>query len=113
MQQACFAGENCHREACPQVEAARIGLDPLAIGVDHPDAITRRRRLWTQLQSLPMPGMPLGDIPLGQQLGQTTAMMIERNLNISPTLIIRPGFRFNVVVVKDLTFSKPYRSFDY
>ena len=50
---------------------------------------------------------------LGQQLGQTTAMMIERNLNISPTLIIRPGFRFNVVVVKDLTFSKPYRSFDY
>jgi type IV secretion system protein VirB10 len=50
---------------------------------------------------------------LGQQLGQATAMMIEKNLNISPTIIIRPGFRFNVVVVKDLTFSKPYRSFDY
>ena len=50
---------------------------------------------------------------LGQQLGQATAMMIQKNLNISPTLMIRPGFRFNVVVTKDLAFSKPYRSFDY
>jgi type IV secretion system protein VirB10 len=50
---------------------------------------------------------------LGQQLGQATAMMIQKNLNISPTLMIRPGFRFNVVVTKDLAFSKPYRAFDY
>ncbi|WP_454888105.1 TrbI/VirB10 family protein [Sphingomonas oryzagri] len=50
---------------------------------------------------------------LGQQLGQATALMIQKNLNISPTLMIRPGFRFNVVVTKDLAFSKPYRSFDY
>ncbi|KAJ8136571.1 hypothetical protein OY671_010216, partial [Metschnikowia pulcherrima] len=41
-------------------------------------------------------------------LGQATAMMIQKNLNISPTLMIRPGFRFNVVVTKDLAFSKPY-----
>ena len=50
---------------------------------------------------------------LGQQLGQVTAQMIAKNLSISPTLEIRPGYRFNVVVVKDLTFSKPYASFDY
>lgn len=50
---------------------------------------------------------------LGQQLGQATAMLIQKNLNISPTLMIRPGFRFNVVVTKDLAFSKPYRAFDY
>ena len=29
------------------------------------------------------------------------------------TLEIRPGFRFNVVVTKDLTFTKPYQAFDY
>ena len=50
---------------------------------------------------------------LGQQLGMATAQMIEKNLNISPTLEIRPGFRFNVIVTKDIALTKPYRSFDY
>ena len=50
---------------------------------------------------------------LGQQLGQVTAQMIAKNLNIAPTLEIRPGYRFNVIVTKDLTFSKPYQAFDY
>jgi len=50
---------------------------------------------------------------LGQQLGQATAQMITKNLNIAPTLEIRPGFRFNVIVTKDMVFSKPYQAFDY
>lgn len=50
---------------------------------------------------------------LGQQLGQVMAQMIAKNLNIAPTLEIRPGYRFNVMVTKDMTFSKPYKSFDY
>lgn len=50
---------------------------------------------------------------LGQQLGQVTAQMIAKNLNIAPTLEIRPGYRFNVMVTKDMTFSKPYQAFDY
>jgi type IV secretion system protein VirB10 len=50
---------------------------------------------------------------LGQQLGHVTAQMIQKNMNIAPTLDIRPGFRFNVIVTQDLTFTKPYQSFDY
>ena len=50
---------------------------------------------------------------LGQQLGQAMAAMIQKNLNIAPTLEIRPGFRLNVMLTKDLTFTKPYESFDY
>ena len=50
---------------------------------------------------------------LGQQLGQVTAQMIAKNMSIAPTLEIRPGYRFNVIVTKDMTFSKPYQSFDY
>jgi type IV secretory pathway VirB10-like protein len=50
---------------------------------------------------------------LGQQLGTATAQMISKNLNISPTLEIRPGFRFNVMCIKDLALTKPYTSFDY
>jgi len=50
---------------------------------------------------------------LGQQLGQVSAQLIGNSMTISPTLEIRPGYRFNIVVVKDLAFSKPYQSFDY
>lgn len=50
---------------------------------------------------------------LGQVLGNTIAQVISKNLNVAPTLEIRPGYRFNVIVTKDMTFSKPYRSFDY
>lgn len=50
---------------------------------------------------------------LGQQLGQVSGQLISKNLNIAPTLEIRPGYRFNIVVVKDLDFSKAYQSFDY
>ena len=50
---------------------------------------------------------------LGQQLGNVTAQLISKNLNVAPTLEIRPGYRFNVIVTKDMTFSKPYMAFDY
>jgi len=50
---------------------------------------------------------------VGQQLGQVTAQLVAKNLNIAPTLEIRPGYRFNVIVTKDMTFSKPYQPFDY
>ena len=50
---------------------------------------------------------------LGQQLGLVTANLIRKNLNISPTLEIRPGYRFNIIVTKDMVFNKPWQSFDY
>jgi type IV secretion system protein VirB10 len=50
---------------------------------------------------------------LGQVLGNTMAQILAKNLSIAPTLEIRPGYRFNVVVTKDVTFAKPYQAFDY
>jgi type IV secretion system protein TrbI len=50
---------------------------------------------------------------LGQQLGEVTAQMISKNLNIAPSIKIGSGYRFNILVVKDLVFQKPYRVFDY
>lgn len=50
---------------------------------------------------------------IGIQLGQTIAQLIRKNLNISPTLEIRPGYRFNVIATKDMTFTKPYQAFNY
>jgi type IV secretion system protein VirB10 len=45
---------------------------------------------------------------LGLQFGQVTAQLLQKNLNIAPTIEIRNGFRFNIVVTKDLTFRGPY-----
>lgn len=50
---------------------------------------------------------------LGQQLGQLSEEMIRKQMNVAPTIEIRPGYRFNVQVTKDLTFNAPYRAFDY
>lgn len=45
---------------------------------------------------------------LGQTLGTTMAEMIRKNLNIAPTLHIRPGYRFNIMVTKDINFPGAY-----
>lgn len=50
---------------------------------------------------------------LGQNLGGVMAEMISRNMSIAPTLEIRRGYRFNVMLIRDLLFDGPYREFDY
>jgi type IV secretory pathway VirB10-like protein len=50
---------------------------------------------------------------LGQQLGTATSQLLERNLSVPPTLKIRQGYRFNVVVVKDLIFNSEYHVPNY
>lgn len=50
---------------------------------------------------------------LGQQLGEVTSQLVSKNLNVSPTINVRPGYRFNIIVVKDLPFKQPYRQFAY
>jgi len=39
---------------------------------------------------------------LGQQMGQLGMQMAQRNMNIQPTLEVRPGYQFNVMVTKDI-----------
>ena len=46
---------------------------------------------------------------LAAQLGQATLQLLQKNLNIKPTLEMRPGYQFNVIVTKDLVFERPYR----
>jgi type IV secretion system protein TrbI len=44
----------------------------------------------------------------GQQLGQTSGQLIRRGIDVAPTLEIRPGYAFNVMVTRDLVFPGPY-----
>ncbi|AUW32542.1 TrbI/VirB10 family protein [Acidithiobacillus caldus] len=50
-----------------------------------------------------------GEQALAQTFGQAEAQLFQRYINIAPTLTIRPGYAFNVVVTKDLVFPGPYR----
>jgi type IV secretion system protein TrbI len=50
---------------------------------------------------------------VGQQLGQATAHLLEKNLSVAPTIKIRPAFRFNIVVTRDLEFQTAYHVPNY
>lgn len=39
---------------------------------------------------------------IGEQLAQVTTEVLRRNINVQPTIIIRPGYKFNVIVMKDI-----------
>lgn len=39
---------------------------------------------------------------IGQQMGQIGMQMAQKNMNIQPTLEIRPGYQFNIMVTKDI-----------
>lgn len=45
---------------------------------------------------------------MGQQLAQVTTTTVSKNLNIQPTLKIRPGYPFNVNITADMIFPHPY-----
>jgi type IV secretion system protein TrbI len=55
----------------------------------------------------PSYGQQIGQA-VGQQVGQVGVEVTRRNLNIQPTIIVRPGYRFFVRVEKDLLFKAPY-----
>lgn len=46
-------------------------------------------------------------------LGNTLGQIIEKNLNLSPTLNVKPGYVFNVAVVKDIYFNAPFGDPDF
>ncbi len=45
---------------------------------------------------------------LGQQLGQTGTAFIQRGMNVQPTLTRDPGYKFNLMVTRDIIFPAPY-----
>ena len=46
---------------------------------------------------------------IGQQLTQTGAALVMKNMNIQPTIKIRPGARFNILLTKDMVLPGAYR----
>ncbi len=46
---------------------------------------------------------------VAEQVGQASMQLLQKNTNIKPTLEIRPGYRFSMVVTKDIVFEAPYR----
>ena len=44
----------------------------------------------------------------GNVLGQEVSQVMNKSLDISPTVTIRPGYEFDVMVTKDITLKAPY-----
>jgi type IV secretion system protein VirB10 len=51
-----------------------------------------------------------GGAAASQQLGEVAQSSLQRGMNIPPTLEIRPGYQFNVMVTNDLVLPRPYRN---
>lgn len=49
-----------------------------------------------------------GEQSLAQTFGEAEAQLFQKDINISPTITIRPGYEFNVIVARDLVFPGPY-----
>ncbi len=47
---------------------------------------------------------------LASQMNQTSTKLLQRNSSIKPSLGLEPGYRFNVVVTKDIVFDGPYEA---
>lgn len=64
-----------------------------------------------QQSNSPFAGPTVGQT-LAQSLGTNIAnvgtAIVTKTLNVQPTLIIRPGYQFNIQVKKDIAFIKPY-----
>jgi type IV secretion system protein VirB10 len=51
-----------------------------------------------------------GEQGLAQSLGTAEANLLQKDMSIAPTLKIRQGYTFEVVVTKDMIFPGPYKS---
>jgi type IV secretory pathway VirB10-like protein len=47
---------------------------------------------------------------VGQSIAELGRQMVEREMEVPNTLEVRPGYRFNVMVNKDIAFQSPYRA---
>lgn len=46
---------------------------------------------------------------IGQQMTQAATKQIEHNMQIQPTLTIRTGTHFNILVTREMVFDQPYQ----
>lgn len=49
-------------------------------------------------------------VALGQQIGQVTMQLLQKHMNVAPTIEIRPGYKFSIVATKDIVFASAYRA---
>ncbi len=49
-------------------------------------------------------------IQAAEQFSEVGSELVRKNLNIKPTIEIRPGYRFNVMINKDMVFGSDYRA---
>lgn len=77
------------------------------------DCGNRTRPQLTKIWPYPLPNRIslIGDTAanaVGQELGQVSSQLTQRQMNIQPTIKIPVGFELNVRVDRDIVFEQPY-----
>ena len=93
---------NLYRQTTSDISGAQSALDGVTRLVPTGQSVNQYLSRFTS-----------GGVNASTDFCATATQMIQKNLSIAPMLKIRPGYRFNVVVTKDLVFQSPYRAFDY
>lgn len=47
---------------------------------------------------------------VGQQIGNTSIQLTQRELQVPPTLAVPPGYLFDVLIDRDIVLAAPYAS---
>lgn len=55
----------------------------------------------------PSYGQTMGQ-EMGRMFGQLGMEIVRKGLNIKPTITVRPGYQFNIMINKDMVFDGPY-----
>lgn len=61
----------------------------------------------TGTNTYPTPAQSFAE-SLSTNLGQVAETILSNQINMAPTLKIKPGFTFNIIVTKNMLFKKPY-----
>lgn len=62
----------------------------------------------TSFRTSPTPSQ-IAAAAVGQELGRVSAEYLRRNMDVRPTLEVRPGYELNVEVTSDVVLDGPYR----
>jgi type IV secretion system protein VirB10 len=61
----------------------------------------------TQINQQPSAGQTMGQ-EMGRMMGQLGMEIVRKGLNLKPTITVRAGYQFNIMVNKDMVFDEPY-----
>jgi type IV secretory pathway VirB10-like protein len=85
----------------------KVFTSALLLGIIGAGAQLSQPQQATSIYAAPSGGQTIAG-SLGQQIGNTSIQLTQRQLQVPPTLEVPPGYLFNVLVDRDIVLATPY-----